>query len=558
MDPTRIGPYVIEEKIGAGGMGTVYRAHHDETQQQVAVKILPALLAREPGFVARFTREIDALQQLRNPHIVQLFEHGVDDDTYYYAMEFVDGETLTDRLKRDKRIPWPQVIDMSVQICTALKAAHNAGIIHRDLKPSNLLIRPDGTVKLTDFGVAQVFASDKLTITGGVIGTAEYMSPEQAQGKRATKQSDLYSLGAVMYVMLTGRPPFTGKTTFDIARKHQTGQFDSPRMIVPEIPFWLDEVVCKCLEKRPEDRFPDAYVLSLRLQEIPKKVELSQKSQAVAFGDASASAETQAGDGGQKERDIGGTMLRDLLRAEVQESLDTHPLLKLLDNVWVLLALLALLVLGGLWWFRPRQVPPEEMLARAEVLMSKPAGPAWREARDQYLLPLLQQDESRWGPEVRPYLQQIELDGLLERFRKPERNGASPSALDPEVDRLLQRAAAELDAGQTGRSLQTLSALADILAEDSAQQTTRDALRTLVEQMSAAHKAAVQPFIDASLKRAREALTEGNREAAVTIWQGLIDLYDADPQAAESVRQAHDALAATMAADSSTTHPSPP
>src|SRR5690606_36436476 len=142
-------------------------------------------------------------------------------DLSYYAMEYIDGVTLMDRLKEQKRIPWQEVVDIGVQICRALKAAHNAGIIHRDLKPSNLLITRDGQVKLTDFGVAQVLASGKLTVTGGVIGTSEYVSPEQASGKRAEKRSDIYSLGAVMYVMLTWRPPFTGKTSFHAARQPQ-------------------------------------------------------------------------------------------------------------------------------------------------------------------------------------------------------------------------------------------------------------------------------------------------------------------------------------------------
>src|SRR5579862_1521799 len=273
-DPTRVGPYLVEKKLGAGGMGTVYLAHHEGTGKQVAVKVLAPSLAREPGLVARFMREIDALEKLKNPHVVELFDHGVDGDVYYYAMEYVDGETLTMRLRRTRRIPWREVVELSIQICVALKAAHDAGIIHRDLKPSNLLLTPDGDIKLTDFGVAQVFAGSKLTVTGGIIGTAEYMSPEQGQGRRITKRSDLYSLGAVMYVMLTGRPPFSGKTTLDVIHKHKYSQFDRPRLILPELPYWVDEVVCQLMEKDPEKRFADAYVVNRKLQEILRKVDI--------------------------------------------------------------------------------------------------------------------------------------------------------------------------------------------------------------------------------------------------------------------------------------------
>jgi serine/threonine-protein kinase len=280
MDITQVGPWELEKKLGSGGMGTVYLGKHRETGRVAAIKVLPPSLAREPGFIERFKREIASIEQLKSPHIVEFFESGNDGDTYFYSMEYVDGETLTQRLKRDKRIPWPEVIDLCLQICRALKAAHNSGIIHRDLKPSNLIIAKDGTIKLTDFGVAQVFASQKLTMTGGIVGTAEYMSPEQAKGQRATKKSDLYSLGAVMYVMLTGRPPFSGKTSLDVIHKHQFARFDRPALIATDIPPQLDEIVCKLLEKEPDKRFPDAYVLSLRLAEVQKRFAWLQRAAA--------------------------------------------------------------------------------------------------------------------------------------------------------------------------------------------------------------------------------------------------------------------------------------
>src|SRR5690606_20816683 len=141
---------------------------HAETGRQAAVKVLPASLAREDGFVARFTREVDAMKLLKNPHIVELFESGVDEETYYYSTEYVEGETPTGLLRRMHRLDWRQTIEYALQICSAVEAAHDAGVIHRDLKPSNLLVTQDGTVKLTDFGVAQVFAAGKLTVTGGI------------------------------------------------------------------------------------------------------------------------------------------------------------------------------------------------------------------------------------------------------------------------------------------------------------------------------------------------------------------------------------------------------
>lgn len=374
-DLPRIGPYEIERKLGAGGMGTVYLGTHVETHKQAAVKVLSASLANEEGIVERFLREIDAMRQLSGPNIVELYESGSDDDTeqLYFAMEFVDGETLGDRLKRLRRLTWDQTVDIGLQICTALKAAHNAGIIHRDLKPSNLLLGNDGVVKLTDFGVAQLFATQRLTITGGVIGTAEYMSPEQTEGRRATKASDLYSLGAVLYVMLTGRPPFTGKTSLDILRKHQVARFDRPSLYVPDIPRVLEDVVCKLLEKKPEDRYGDAHIVSLRLKEVVKRVELAHREGEKEMGSYDLLAPTALPTSPESTAETTGfvrgsglghghsvpspaTIMRDMFKAEIERTNRPSPIADFFNQTWVLLLCFALLILGGVWWFsNPRE-----------------------------------------------------------------------------------------------------------------------------------------------------------------------------------------------------------
>ena len=351
MHPPRIGPYLIDRKIGAGAMGTVYVGTHEQTGQCAAIKVLPASLAREEGFVLRFHREIEALQKLNHANIVKFFESGTDDDeTYYYAMEYVEGDTLTGRLRRDRRIPWQETIQIAVQICAGLKHAHDVGVVHRDLKPSNLLIAKDGTVKITDFGVAQVFAAEQLTITGAVIGTAEFMSPEQVEGRRADRRSDLYSLGAVLYTMIVGQPPFAHGTPVEIMQKQRFGRFDSPRSYVPEIPSWLDDIICQLLEKNPEKRLPDAYVVSRRLKEVVIKVEL--KNSPDAAPPPGAEAETRVAGPVAKGGVVGATLVRDLMRAQSVREEPTSTIERLLNNVWVLIALLVLVV-GGLVWFWP-------------------------------------------------------------------------------------------------------------------------------------------------------------------------------------------------------------
>lgn len=362
MELDDIGPYELLHTLGSGGMGTVYLARHRESGEQVALKVLAAEMSRDKAFRERFRREIAALEMLRNKHVVQLLDSsGDDDERLYYAMDYVEGENLADRLKRVRRIPWKEVIDISVQICVALKAAHDAGVVHRDVKPSNLMITKDGLVKLTDFGVARLFAARQITLPDTIIGTAEYMSPEQACGQQADKRSDLYSLGAVIYAMLTGRPPFVAKATAAVIRMHQTHQFDVPSRYV-ELPSWLEEIVCKLLEKSPEDRYPNAFVVSRQLQTVIPKVELSQSDDTVvsqsrvgsndatlAGDDVSELEPTVAGtSAGGDVSYIGGpgeaTLVRDLVRMEVEKTHGKSVIGKAFNNVWVLLLCLAGLI----------------------------------------------------------------------------------------------------------------------------------------------------------------------------------------------------------------------
>ena len=206
----RLGPWIVDREIGRGGMGRVYLAHRDpaggDGPAQAAIKVLAAELAVDIGFLQRFQREIDILRQLDHPNIVRFLDSGEEDKRYYFAMEYVQGKSF-DLIREERgRLPWREVLDLALQLSPALKHAHDRGIIHRDLKPSNLLRaeadagNPEKTavVKLTDFGIASLFASPHLTVTGGIVGTAEYLSPEQAAGKPVTQRSDLYSLGVVL------------------------------------------------------------------------------------------------------------------------------------------------------------------------------------------------------------------------------------------------------------------------------------------------------------------------------------------------------------------------
>ncbi|HEY0982255.1 MULTISPECIES: serine/threonine protein kinase [unclassified Schlesneria] len=351
MHPDRIGPYLVEKRIGAGGMGNVYLARHKDSTEYVAVKELPASLAREGGFIYRFNREIEAMEKLNCRNIVKFYDSGSDGDTYYYAMEYVDGETLTAKLRREKRIPWRETIEIARQICAGLKHAHDAGVVHRDLKPSNLMLSKDGQVKITDFGVAQVFAAERLTATGGVIGTAEFMSPEQVKGSWTDKRSDLYSLGAVIYTMLVGQPPFVGMNATDIMQKQRFGRFDPPKNYVPEIPATLDHLVCQLLEKEPDKRLPDAFVTSKKLQEVLSRYDANISDDVVSPTDRTRS------DSGDAHAAIGGELVRDIVKMEIanEPSLLGH----VFNNTWVLLTLLTMIVAGVCWLLWNSKSPTE-------------------------------------------------------------------------------------------------------------------------------------------------------------------------------------------------------
>lgn len=489
--------------------------------------------------MARFNREIDALTKLSNPHVVEIFESGVDKQIYYFAMEYVDGETIAERLRRDKRIDWETVIELSVQICTALKAAHDAGIIHRDLKPSNLLVTGDNQIKLADFGIAQIFAGQKLTMTGGIVGTAEFMSPEQAQGQRATKKSDLYSLGAVMYAMLTGRPPFTGKTTIEVLQKHRFSQFDAPRLILPDIPIWLDDVVCQLLEKDPDKRFPDAYVLSLRLKEIPRKVELAgmQETRSIEPGVYNADGTTIAISSQHELGPGDGTLMRDLLRAEIDRQQQPSHVGRLLDNGWFLVAILVVLIAGGYYALQARELTPQQKFAVGEKLMQQPAGTGWMSARDQYFLPLVADDPSRWKSKVGDHLdriQQYELElrlspGKLNRNRNPARNNA---------ERFLRLAQHYLDIGDVGRSRSILTSLTELLDEQGEHQLYRAQAQKMLAELDGTTQTTDnhRSILNAAMQRADAFASVGKPEEAQAIYESVIALYGSDPAAAGDVR----------------------
>ena len=253
------GRYELRSQIARGGTAHVYLAHDILLDRPVALKVLYPELSTNNSFVERFRREAQAAANLSHPNIVQIFDWGESENTYFIVMEYIDGEPLSSIIRTQSPIAADQAAAVAADIAKALGYAHRHGVIHRDVKPGNVLITQDGQVKVTDFGIARAIGADEqVTQTGLVMGTATYFSPEQAQGLEVDGRSDIYSLGVVLYEMVTGRAPFTGETPVAIAYQHVREQPASPRSINPAIPSALEAIILQAMAKLPADRFRSA------------------------------------------------------------------------------------------------------------------------------------------------------------------------------------------------------------------------------------------------------------------------------------------------------------
>jgi serine/threonine protein kinase len=254
-----LGVYTIDSVLGQGGMSVVYRGRHKLTEQVVALKIMPPELAVHAALRARFLEEAKALARLEHPNIVRLYHFGEEGGRFVLAMQLVEGETFEHRIFRQGKVPWAEAARVACEVLRALDYAHGRGIVHRDIKPSNVIVRPDGSAMVMDFGIAKITQeSSRLTATGQTMGTVRYMSPEQVRGQSVGLESDLYSLGAALFEAITGETPFDGDTHFDIMMKHLNEAPPSARARGADIPAELDAVLQKSLAKTTATRYRSA------------------------------------------------------------------------------------------------------------------------------------------------------------------------------------------------------------------------------------------------------------------------------------------------------------
>jgi serine/threonine protein kinase len=255
-----LGPYRIINQVGRGGMATVYKAYQPSVDRYVAIKVLPSQLAESKEFATRFQQEARIIARLEHPHILPVFDYGESDGVSYFVMRYMDAGTLKEKMIEGRPLPLHDIDRLFTQLAEALSYAHSRGIIHRDLKPANVLIDSHGNVFLTDFGIAKLLesASPRLTQTDAIMGTPAYISPEQAQGHPVDQRSDIYSLGIILYEMVTGSVPFTAETPLAVLFKHISDPLPPPSLVKPDIPPVIEQVLLKALAKDPRDRFATA------------------------------------------------------------------------------------------------------------------------------------------------------------------------------------------------------------------------------------------------------------------------------------------------------------
>ena len=268
------GRYELEQLVGTGGMSSVYRAHDTLLERRVALKILHDAYAEDDEYVERFRREARAVAQLAHPNIVTVIDRGEDDGRQFIVFEYVEGENLKELLMRTGPLPISRVVELALEMARALSFAHQLGLVHRDVKPQNVLLNGDGRAKMTDFGIARSLDVDRgVTDSGTILGTSFYIAPEQAKGERIDAQTDIYSLGCVLFELLTARVPFEGESFVAVAMRHVNDPAPDVRELRTDVPPRLAALVARALEKDPAARFRTMQEVIVELEAVQDELE---------------------------------------------------------------------------------------------------------------------------------------------------------------------------------------------------------------------------------------------------------------------------------------------
>jgi eukaryotic-like serine/threonine-protein kinase len=519
----RVGPFELERKLGVGGMGVVYLATYLKNGKLMAVKVLPPELTTDQKLVRRFQREMAILSKLRHDNIVRYYGGGKDKTQHFYAMEYMDGGSVEQLLKKKGRYSWEETIEQSRQIALALEYAHNHGIIHRDLKPANLFLGKDGRLKLGDFGIARDTQATALTAAGRTVGTYAYMAPEQISGKPpVSRKTDLYALGCVMFEMLTGKPPFVAPTAAEMLFAHL--EQEPPRITEQALdcPIWLENLVLKLLEKDPEERYYDALALQVALDEIGEKVAASRSvaQQTVAGGGNGATVKDEA------------SLRRALTGKKKKKKKKKGPFYERAPFLIGCLALIAGLIIWLSW-----PLNDEQLFAQAQKLMQSQDKTDWTKARDNYLEKLLKRSPD--GPhaaQVRDYIDQIDMD-IADRQAtldmKLNRARSEGEGLYIDAMKFVQFQD-RITALQKFRSMVAL--LKDRAEDRSYYNLAQKRIHEIEE--SGGQQGDVATLVNDNLKRADELDSKGQPVDAHSIWNGVITLYGSNKELEQQVKYA--------------------
>lgn len=507
-----IGPFEVGERLGAGGMGVVYRATYSENGKQVALKLLPESVNEDNQLVARFKRELEILKKLRHPHIVLCYGGGRLGNQRFYAMEIVEGGTLSDVLKNKGRLPWDLVIDYGIQICDALQHAHEHGIVHRDLKPANLMLSKSGDIKLTDFGLARINDATALTAAGKTLGTFAYMAPEQITGKSPiTPRTDLYALGCVFYEFLTGKPPFASDSAAELFYQHLKKKPERICSQALDCPVWLEGIVLQLLQKNPDDRPRDALAVSQSLVELKERI----------ANNAGVVQHSMEGEPSTLNSLADVTQVGNLIKRKKRKKSNKN--LPFYEKTWVLVTGLVLILGLFVWSFLP--LSEETLFRRAEELMSK-GEDQWRSAQDEYLKPLMERfPNGKYAEQVKEFNDKVEMQRAESRINLAIKN---PLGNDlGEAARIYMEGIQFENFGDRVSALEKYKSMVDLFP---AEGEDRSYVLLARRQIGA-----IETNTDKSLDRVkliREKLDEadktyaaGNTVAARRVWEGIWNLY---------------------------------
>lgn len=527
----RIGPFILEKELGVGGMGIVYAATYEKNRMKCAVKVLAPDLSGNEAVNQRFIRETEILKKLQHPNIIRYYGAGSNRTQRFYAMEMIEGGSLDQVIRKEGRLTWETTLNYGLQIAKALEHAHNAGIVHRDLKPANLLLTHDGTLKLTDFGIARDTEATALTQAGKTLGTMNYMAPEQISGKSpVTRRTDLYALGCVLFELLTGRVPFQSETQAELLFKHLDEAPPSVREFNQTVPLGLTRLIDELLAKEPDDRPFDALAVQVRLEEIlQKEKKKEEKLKAVT---AAGGVLPTVG------VDLQTTQVKKKKKKKKEEEKATVPFW---ERAWFLGTILGLLLLvAGYVVVKARS--EETLYARAEKYMASTTPSTWVNAEETLKTMLARYPKGKHAEQGRNWLDQIEMYRTESRIEMNLKLGKDPES---EAERLYLTASQYEKFGDRLTALEKYEAMPKVLSRDTPEDrpylnlARRQAEKIRAQAQGETDRTA---FIKQQLQEADQLFADGKKLVAREKWQAIVKLYGDNAEFEAFTKQASDRL----------------